>query len=102
MKQIVRCYKPDGAVKDFSKILSYGDLRTRINGWLETHAIGGLVVVCDEEGKLKQLPVSRVIGGIQFVGDVYVGRFTDRGLEPVGEQTLSDFEAEYLGSMQGK
>lgn len=89
MPKVVRCYLPGGKTEDIPKLLSYEELTDRIGGFLEVHGINGVHIVVDEEGKLKGLPLCCIIGPYHLRGPVFIGKFTDRGLEPVEEQCLN-------------
>lgn len=92
MNKVVRCYKPGGSHEDFTATLTIEKIRERLGGWVEAVQVGLLSVLCDEDGKLKGLPFNRSVGGIVFVGDLYVGKLTDNGLEPVDVESLGQFE----------
>ena len=96
MEQIIRCYKPEGKVEDITTPLYYEELRERVGGYLEVHNVGAVTIVCDEDGRLKGLPFCRNFCGSNFVGTVYVGEFTDAGLEPVSKAHIEEFESKYM------
>lgn len=96
MEKIIRCYKPGGKVENISAVLPYEELRKRIDGYIETHTMGDVTLVCDEDGKFKQLPFCRNFGGSNFVGRVYVGEFTDAGLQPVSPEQIEAFEHRFM------
>ena len=41
-----------------------------VGGYIETVTFGELVVICNEEGRLKGLPHNTVIGGVDFCGTI--------------------------------
>lgn len=55
-----------------------GDLRSMqiaVGGYIETVTLeDGLVIVCDEEARLKGLPVNRIIDGISICGPFFICR----------------------------
>lgn len=91
MLKCVRCYHPDGSTEDFLNGLPFDDIRKRLNGYVEVHNMGP-DVLCDEEGKLKGLQPTARWKGQTFVGDLFVGHLTDKGLLPVSEEVLLEFE----------
>lgn len=57
-------------------------LQEAVGGYIETVTFGKYIVVCDEEGRLKDKPENCVIEGVHFVGDILVlcseaSEFTD-------------------------
>ena len=46
------------------------NLQRHVGGYIETVTIGNMVVICDEEGLLKNKPYCCSVGGYDFVGDV--------------------------------
>lgn len=43
-----------------------------VGGYIETVTIGELVIICNEEGRLKGLPFNVEVAGIGFVGTIIV------------------------------
>lgn len=51
--------------------LSLSALQEAVGGYLETVTIAeDLVIICDEEGRLKELPYNCKAAGINFVGNI--------------------------------
>ena len=49
------------------------NLQRTVGGYIETVTLGcGLVVICDEEGRLKGYPHNCTIDGIEFVGVIII------------------------------
>lgn len=96
MGKIIRHYKPGGENEDLEKSLSIDQLRKLLNGYVEYHSFGKLIVMCDEDGKMKNLPACRNIAGATFVGDIYVGRMGKSGLVPVEAEEIAKFEERYM------
>lgn len=47
------------------------NLQANVGGYIETVTLdGGIVVICDEEGRLKGRPHCCTLGGVDFVGTV--------------------------------
>lgn len=67
------------AVKEPRKPLVFKDinndletLRDIVGGWIEAVPFGDMVVICDEEGRLKGKEPNIMVGGIGFVGTVII------------------------------
>ncbi len=59
------------------------NLQRTVGGYIETVTLTrNLVVICDEEGRLKGKPHNCTVGGVEFVGDIIVA-----GVE--GEEIVS-------------
>lgn len=93
MSKVIRCYKPGGEFEDIEQTLTLEELQRRLSGYVEVRNFGFVSVACDEEGKVKGLPFCRRISSTDFVGDIYVGKFTDSGLLPVDSKLLETFES---------
>lgn len=64
------------------------NLQRTVGGCIETVTLQrGLVVICDEEGRLKGKPHNCTVGGVEFVGDIIVA-----GVE--GEE-LADYPSDF-------
>lgn len=49
------------------------DLQREVSGYIETVTLAeDVVIICDEEGKLKDRPDNCEIGGIMFVGTILI------------------------------
>ena len=48
------------------------NLQNMVDGYIETVTIGKLVIICNEEGRLMNLPYNCTIRGIDFVGTIIV------------------------------
>lgn len=49
------------------------DLKREIGGWIETVTLAeDVVILCDEDGRLKDRPYNCEIGGIMFVGTIMI------------------------------
>ena len=49
------------------------NLQRTVGGYIETVTIRrGVVVICDEEGRLKGYPYNCTINGVSFVGDIII------------------------------
>lgn len=49
------------------------DLQNEVGGYIETVTLAeDVVIICDEEGKLKDYPDNCEIGGIMFVGTILI------------------------------
>lgn len=49
------------------------NLQRTVGGYIETVTLQrGLVVICDEEGRLKGKPYNCTINGVSFVGDIVI------------------------------
>lgn len=93
MPKIIRCYKPQGEHEDIEQALTIEDLQKRLQGYVEVRNMGFVCVACDEEGRIKNLPFCRSINHQVFVGDLYVGKLTAKGLSPVDTKLIEKFEA---------
>ncbi len=99
MSKIIRCYKPQAKHEDITEVLSFQEVRRRLNGWAEVHCFGRIDIVCDEEGRIKRLPYCRHIDAVPYVGDVYVGKLTEEGLVPVDISCIEEFERRHLSPL---
>lgn len=74
------------------EVLVDGDLESLqllVGGWVQAVHVEDYLVLCDEDGRRKSLPVNRTLGGHEFVGTLVV---TKRG--PDGEfASLDGYEA---------
>lgn len=70
IKAIVkRADEPRGHMTSIS--CSLKNLQNIVEGYIETVTIGpGLVIICNEEGRLRGLPYNCEVAGITFVGDI--------------------------------
>ena len=73
------------------------NLQIYVGGYIETVGVGEVIVICDEEGRLKGKPYNCTVRGISFVGDIIVcgsdivnGNFDDIPI------TLKDWKERYL------
>lgn len=49
------------------------NLQRTVGGYIEIVTLQrGLVVICDEEGRLKGKPYNCTVGGVSFVGDIVI------------------------------
>lgn len=47
------------------------NLQKYVGGYIEAVAFPtGIVVICNEEGKIRNLPPNGIVGGIEFVGNI--------------------------------
>lgn len=49
---------------------SLENLQKTVGGYIETVNVAGIVIICDEEGRIKDLPFNCNIGMTSFVGPV--------------------------------
>lgn len=50
---------------------SLENLQKYVGGYIEAVALpSGIVVICNEEGKIKHLPINGVVDGFVFVGNI--------------------------------
>lgn len=73
------------------------NLQIHVGGYIEAVGVGEVIVICDEEGRLKGKPYNCTVRGIPFVGDIIVcgsdivnGNFDDIPI------TLKDWKERYL------
>jgi len=97
MAKVVRKYMPGGAFEDTDKTLSLEALQKGVDGWVEIVHMApqgvNIDIACDEDGKMKGGRVlCRIFGYNEFVGNIYVGKFTSRGLEPVDVALIKKLE----------
>ena len=60
-------------------------LQAAVGGYIETVTIGpGLVIICDEEGRLKGYPHNCRVGGFDFVGTIIAIGFDGPELDDIG------------------
>ena len=80
-KQILAIVKEPGQAPRLEPLFenSLESFQGTVGGYIETVTLGeDLVVICDEEGRLKGYPFNIEIGGIGFVGTILaVGRKGD-------------------------
>lgn len=95
--------RPDekvGHVTNISNNLQ--NLQRNVGGFIETVTLcSDLVIICDEEGRLKGKPYNCTIAGVDFVGDIVVlgvdgEEFTDCPL------SFSDWKEHFLGIHEGR
>ena len=67
------------AIKEPRKPLVFKDidndlktLQDKVDGWIEVVPFGDMVVICDEDGRLKGKEPNVKIGGIGFVGTIII------------------------------
>lgn len=66
---IKRADEPIGHMTNISATLE--NLQKHVGGYIETVTFSnGVVIICNEEGRIKGLPYNCRIGGVDFVGDI--------------------------------
>lgn len=83
MSKYVREYCPNGAARDHEKTMTLKELQKGVGGYVEVVHLYGVDIICNEEGKIQRLPFCLSVCGHNFVGHIFVGRFTAKGLDPL-------------------
>jgi hypothetical protein len=64
--------RPDSKWYSTNVSNSLENLQRFVGGYIETVTFAGLVIICNEEGRLKGLPYCCTILGHDFVGDILI------------------------------
>ncbi len=92
MAKVIRHYMAGGKSEDISEAIPFAELQKKVGGWVEVHYLGELCLACDEDGKFKGKEPSIIVRGSVVVGDVYLGKFTEYGMEPVDKSLICSIE----------
>lgn len=83
---LVKEPKKDAYRKEIDNTLE--SLQREVGGYIEAATIAdGLVLICDEEGKLKNKPANFAFGGDVFVGTVILAGSNDEDFASLPERT---------------
>lgn len=72
---------------------SLKNLQKTVEGYIETVTFGDYVIICNEEGRLENLPYNCTIHGVDFVGTIIVAGINE---DEFGDVPLSFEEYKYL------
>ena len=97
MKVIIkRAFEPVGRLIDIDNTLKA--LQDNVGGYIETVTLASdLVIICNEEGRIKRLPYNCTIAGVDFVGTILaVGVDGEEFCDIPEELTLKKWEKIFL------
>lgn len=107
MRKIVRKYEPGVGFTDVEGLVSFEEVRSQLNGYIEfinlSKIVSGLkediTIFCDEEGLIKALDPCICIRtdmgrDLILVGTVFIGKLDKSGnLNPIDEDAMNEFSA---------
>lgn len=68
------------------------DLKREIGGYIETVTLAeGVVILCDEEGRLKDRPDNCEVGGVMFVGTIMICGTSGEEFASCPEDVIEEF-----------
>lgn len=95
----VLCFTPGQARPTIRHIdADLASMQSAVGGYIETVTLkDGLVIVCDEEGRLKGLPVNRIVDGVSICGPFFICRaedddFVELSLEEINRLRDQEFQ----------
>ena len=90
LKALKKCVGASWEVIEIADTLE--DIQGEIGGYIETVTLADdVVILCDEEGRLKDLPDNCEIGGVMFVGTILIVGIDGDGFGSCPEDVIEAF-----------